>query len=146
MTICRGTTVSAISPDAATPPSPQPDPIAEDQMTLACLSGWNDQRQSETQSWWQTIAVQVPPGILLLFLLSTLAALYRYNLRLAGFHHSRADALELMAMGKTKEEIEQLKNIAEVLAADKVMFGRTDTATKQAVDIIKAVRGTSDPV
>ena len=142
MTICRGTPDAAISPDAATPPTDATDPIAEDQMTLACLSGWKDQGQSETQSWWQTLAAQVPPGILLLFLLSTLAALYRYNLRLAGFHHSRADALELMAMGKTKEDIEQLTSIAAVLAADKVVFGKGDAATRQAIDLINAIKPT----
>ena len=134
MAICRGT------PDAAIP-ADGPAEIAADAMTLACLSGWQDQRQSETESWWQTLAVQVPPGILLLFLLSTLAALYRYNLRLAGFHHSRADALELMAMGKTKEDIEQLASIAVVLAADKVIFGKSDDATRQAAELHKAVRG-----
>ena len=133
MQICRGT------PEPVAPPAGTEATVDADQMTLACLDGWKVQSDSETQSWWQTIATQLPPGILLLFLLSTLAALYRYNLRLSAFHHSRAGALELLAAGKTKDDIEQLTAIAAVLAADKVVFGRDHSATRQAADLIRSL-------
>ncbi len=108
-------------------------------LTLACLQGWQAQVASDDGTWWQTLANQVPPGILILFLLATLSGLYRYNMRMAGFHHSRADALELLAQNLPKEQIDQLVGMADALAADKVEFGKENSPTDQAVDMFKAV-------
>ena len=109
------------------------------QIRKECLAAFQSTTFESQDTIWSLFAEHAPPGILLLFLLSTLAALYRYNLRLAGFHHSRADALELMALGRTKEDIEQLASIAAVLAADKVVFAKGDAATRQAVDLITSI-------
>ncbi len=90
-----------------------------------CEESWRAQQAATDSSWWQTIAQQAPPGILLLFLLATLAALYRYNMRLAGFHQSRADALTLYADGMVPaNDMEALDRLATAIAADKVEFGR----------------------
>ncbi len=129
MAVCRG---------AATPVKPTADNTA-DPLTLACLEGWKAERASGLQSWWNTLADSVPPGILLLFLLATLGGLYRYNLRLAGFHHSRADALEMLAMGYSNTDLEQLVSLSDALAADKVEFGKGNTPSDQAVEIARAV-------
>ncbi|MEM6305415.1 MAG: hypothetical protein AAF744_11880, partial [Pseudomonadota bacterium] len=83
MALCRGpapTATQDVSSDEAQ------DPPRADAITLACLEGWQAQRASEEQQWWQSIAQQVPPGVLLLFLLATLGGLYRYNMRMVGFH------------------------------------------------------------
>jgi len=127
MATCRGAT------DWATPPQPRGIADADpDAITLACLQGWQTQRAGEQQGWWQALVEQIPPGLLILFLLLTLASLYRYNLRLAGFHDSRADALELLAEGREPEDFHKLLatnpaeavNLASVfLAADKVELG-----------------------
>ena len=115
---------------------------ADGSITKACVDGWQAQQDTERQNWWQTLAVQVPPGVLLLFLLATLGALYRYSLRMAGFYHSRADALELIQNGMDPDEQTALTALATDLAADKVVFGKDRTPLEQAVEAIKAVRGT----
>jgi len=97
----------------------------------ACTEAFAQDQANLRDTWWDILARQVPPGLLLLFLLVTLGGLYRYNMRMAGFHHSRADLLELLAMGRdadaplTKFDWEHLRLSAEALAADKVEFGAT---------------------
>ena len=49
---------------------------------------------------WARYADQIPGGILLLFLLATLGALYRYNILIAAFYHARADALVMTVIDK----------------------------------------------
>ncbi len=117
-------------------PTPAPDKIAE--VTKACADAYAAQRLTESKSWWATVAETGPPAILLLFLLATLGGLFRYNLRLAGFHHSRADALELLASYEHKDHLDTLTKIADALAADKVEFGKGNTPSDQAVDMFKA--------
>lgn len=132
MTTCRGQTYTA------------PETTAPDPMTLACLQAWQAEQDAERETWWTTLATSVPPGILLLFLLATLGGLYRYNLRLAGFHNGRADVLELMLMRpemftpRDKEPM-PLSQIADALAADKVEFGKGNTPTDQAVEMARAL-------
>ena len=151
MRVCRGEPVAGTGPEgeAAAPVAPLPrDQVATDpdDITLACTQAWQAQVDAEAGNWWQTLAAQVPPGILLLFLLATLGGLYRYNLRLAGFHHARADVLELILMGRaapgaalSQEELGRIAALAEALAADKVEFGKGNAPSDQAVEIAKAV-------
>ena len=119
--------------------------VESEELTKICLETWNASQRAEQNNWWQTLAQQVPPGILLLFLLATLGGLYRYNMRLAGFHHSRADLLELLFVGReagaplTKEELETAVALSDSLAADKVAFGKANTPTDQAIEMMKAV-------
>ncbi|WP_136660483.1 hypothetical protein [Nitratireductor sp. XY-223] len=110
-----------------------------DAVTLACTQAWRAELEREEGKWWQTLATQVPPGILLLFLLATLAGLYRYNLRLAGFHNSRADVLELISLGGGGVSVDDLTRLSDSLAADKVEFGRANTPTDQAIELVRAV-------
>ncbi len=107
--------------------------------TKSCTDAWTAQQLSEAQTWWQTLATSVPQGILLLFLLATLSGLYRYNLRIAGFHHSRADALELLATSPAATDIDTFVKLADTLAADKVSWGKGNTPADQAMEIIKAL-------
>ncbi len=133
MRVCRGT----------------PDPEAPDNgaITTACTNAWSQELQRETGNWWRTLADQVPQGILLLFLLATQGSLYRYNLRMAGFHASRADFLELLLMSSdspdriAKEDLERLVNLATAMGADKVEFGKGNLPTDQAVEMAKAIAG-----
>jgi hypothetical protein len=106
--------------------------------TQHCTEAYVALRQAETQTVWEILAERAPQAILLLFLLATLGGLYRYNIRLAGFHHGRADALELFADsgGGTPETLTAL---AEALAADKVAFGKGNTPSDQAMEIARAV-------
>ena len=142
MVACR----NGVQPPLPVPPTldgPMPEPL-----TLACIEGWKAGQVTLQQSWWNTLANQLPPGVLLLFLLATLGGLYRYNLRLAAFHHSRADALELLALGRDDGAVRDLVSwhdsdilgkIANALAADKVPFSNARTPVDQAVDLVKAV-------
>lgn len=133
MAICRGAS------DGREPASPVGATAADpDAVTLACAAAWQDKLASEAGNILLTLAQQVPPGILLLFLLATFGGLYRYNLRLAGFHHSRADALELLMIHGEGFDVKTLSTIADTLAADKVEFGKANTPADQAVEIAKA--------
>ncbi|ABD54920.1 WD40/YVTN/BNR-like repeat-containing protein [Jannaschia sp. CCS1] len=113
---------------------------AEGVGTEHCTRAYVDLRQAESQTVWEILAERAPQAILLLFLLATLAALYRYNMRLAGFHAARADALHLYAMGRTHDPA-ILTEFSDALAADKVEFGKGNTPSEQAVEIAKAMVG-----
>jgi hypothetical protein len=111
----------------------QPAALPDAPLTEHCLTAWTEYRKGSAGVWWQVLVDQVPPGILLLFLLVNLGGLYRYNLRLAGFHESRADALELLARGRDEAQLRDIlaaspgdaSNLATVfLAADKVEMGK----------------------
>ena len=78
--------------------------------------------------------------------LAHLGGLYRYNQRLAGFHASRADLVELLHLrtggdtGKiTREQLEQIVMLSDALGADKVEFGAQKTPTDQAVELARAI-------
>ncbi len=107
-------------------------------VTEVCASAFKDVLPNETKFWWTTVAEEVPRGILLLFLLATLGTLYRYNLRLAAFHHSRADALELLSQEVTLDP-EKLAILTDAMSAEKVEFGKANTPADQAADVAKAV-------
>ncbi len=134
---CRGGHRAASNSAEDADEQAAPDPYSES-LTKACLEIWNARQAALAQTWWQSIAAQLPPGILLLFLLATLGGLYRYNLRLAGFHHSRADALELLAEAGAYDA-ETLTQVADALAADKVEFGKGNTPSDQAVEIARSI-------
>ncbi len=131
LSACRGT---------ATPP--------DKDLTTACLTAWQTQ-QSGGETWWKALVDQVPPGILLLFLLATSGGLYRYNVRLAGFHDSRADALQLLSQGRTEAQLKDILattpgeavNLASIfLAADKVEMGTIKAKLGQAeIELAKAL-------
>ncbi|WP_172330559.1 hypothetical protein [Mangrovicoccus sp. HB161399] len=93
------------------------------------------------ESVWQHVADGAPAGILTLFLLSTLSALYRYNTRLAGFYHARADALELGHGALSGEAAGLAARLAEMLAADGVEFKDVRTPADQAAEIAKELAG-----
>lgn len=127
--------------DGVPVPPPVDDRGEAEALTLACLKGWEDTLNRDRQSWWLTLAEQVPPGILLLFLLATLSGLYRYNLRLAGFHHSRADVLELQIAKGSDFTPDQLAKISDAFAADKVEFGKNTMPSDQAVSMANTLLG-----
>ena len=118
-------------------------------LTKSCLDSWQAQETAAGRSWWEAIAEQTPPGILLLFLLATLGGLYRYNLRLAGFHESRADTLQLLAQGRDATQLRDILaatpgeavNLATIfLAADKVEMGTIKAKLGQAeIELAKAL-------
>ena len=93
--------------------------------------------------------------LLLLFLLGTLGGLYRYSLRIAGFHHARADALKLLTLpafsdpgappdpdaespppGAT-DPTRRYAALVEALAAEKVEFARARAPIDAVVDLAR---------
>ena len=119
-------------------------------LTTVCLTAWQSEQATGQRSWWETLADQLPPGILLLFLLVYLGGLYRYNLRLAGFHESRADALQLLAHGRDENQLRDILagtpgeavNLATIfLAADKVEMGAIKAKLGQAeIELAKTMQ------
>jgi photosystem II stability/assembly factor-like uncharacterized protein len=136
--ICRG--------DASPPSEP---------LTKSCLESWQA-REEAGRSWWEVIAEQTPPGILLLFLLATLGGLYRYNLRLAGFHDSRADVLEMLSFNQTPEALSKLlttnpgdviNQLSLAMGAEKVEMGAIRAKLAQAeIELAKALGGDKSAV
>jgi hypothetical protein len=124
---------------------------ASSEITTACLTAWQTEQAQAQRSWWEALTDQLPPGILLLFLLATLGGLYRYNVRLAGFHESRADFLTLLSYGRSEAELRDILasnqgeavNLATmVLAADKVEMGAIKARLGQAeIELAKALAG-----
>ncbi len=111
-----------------------------------CLTAYEKLTGQNEAPWLNTLLERAPQAILLLFLLATLGGLYRYNLRLFGFHHSRADILELTALkgsksrsGLTKTDVVNIQMLADALSADKVEFARANTPTEQAVSLARAI-------
>lgn len=116
------------------------------QITTECLDVYKFQLGLQEPDLWQVLSERLPQAILLLFLLATLSPLYRYNLRLAGFHHSRADLIEMIALRSaekneflSEDELASFVAFADALAADKVAFGKDNTPTDQAVELARAM-------
>ncbi len=110
-----------------------PDPESVD----ACAAALEDSGLVGTD-WWQYLAERIPAGILLLFLLATFGGLYRYNVRMAGFCHARADALALF---EDEADPQRLQGLTDALAGEKVEFRGSHTPTEQVVEIAKSLSG-----
>lgn len=113
--------------------------------SVDCAQTYINLRQSEEKSVWEFAAEKAPQAVLLLFLLATLNGLYRYNLRIAGFHHSRADALEMLSLLHEdpskigKDDLVAFTALADQMAADKVEFGKASSPTDQAVELARVI-------
>lgn len=106
-------------------------------LITACAEQFHKIAGLDGSKWWSDTVALLPGGILLLFFLSTLARLYRYNLRLSVFHSSRADALEMVAQNFSDEDIKKFVDGTVALGADSVDFGSTTTPADKITDIIK---------
>lgn len=119
-------------------------------LTKPCMDGCTELQKQKAATIWQTLNQTLPPAILLLFLLATLGGLYRYSLRLAGFHASRADLLEMYILNREMFEGEvkdgqpsKFVQFANAFAADKVEFGKANTPADQAVEMVRAIMSRS---
>ncbi|WP_424926691.1 hypothetical protein [Amaricoccus tamworthensis] len=106
------------------------------EVTATCVEMYREANGTAARSVPLILSETVPQGILLLFLLATLSGLYRYNTRMAGFHHARADVLELMS--ERGLQMDRLPVLTQILAADGVDFRNVNTPTDQAVEIVHA--------
>lgn len=105
----------------------------------SCLKTFETILAQESGDWWEAVARNAPPGILLLFLLSTMGGLYRYNLRVSGFYHARADLLELIGADGDLPKDVSAADLMSILASEKVEFGKAAAPSDQAVDIFKTI-------
>jgi len=113
-------------------------PDVEARATAMALLDAALRQKAAEDVWWRNLDEQIPAGVLLLFLLATLGSLYRYNTRIAGFYHARADALELMALDDPPD-MERFEALAGTLAADRVEFKAAKTPADMATEITKTV-------
>lgn len=93
----------------------------------------------DSQNWWQLIAEVLPPAILFIFLLVMLGRIYRYNLRMAGFYHARADALFLYSQSNELLEGEKLSEVVELLAADRIDLRPENTPIDGLASILNSI-------
>lgn len=100
-------------------------------LTSTCLNAYNANSAYAEGTWWAALTRQVPAGVLLMFMLVTLGGLYRYNLRLAAFHESRADILEMVSLDRDAPAIRRylekqpndLNRLAMAMGADRIDLG-----------------------
>lgn len=95
-------------------------------------------------NWYRYIAERVTPALLLVFLLATMGAGYRYNLRLAALYDSRADALTLWwhrvpPEGALDGSVGELETLSEVMSSEELGFKEVRTPVDTAVDLAKSV-------
>lgn len=108
--------------------------------TDSCASAFVELQVRQQPNLWLVLSEKAPQAVLILFLLATFSALYRYNVRLAGFYHSRANALVLFG-SSAKQSSDELLKVTEALAADRVSFGRNSSPLEEASTIRKTVLG-----
>ena len=117
----------------------------------ACVDAFRVAVAEDHTNWYKFLVERATPALLLLFLLATMGAGYRYNLRLAALHDSRADAIALWAgtdrqMGVDPESGKQIGDaspdliaLIEAMAADKMGFKEPRTPVDTITDIAKSV-------
>ncbi len=106
-------------------------------LVAACTGAFNAAvAKDATANWYRYLANRITPAALLLFLMFTQGAGHRYNMRIAGFYHARADALELMGEGSSALTFDAL---AQTLAADKVGFRAGKTPADQVMELAREV-------
>lgn len=132
MVACRGNVELVGRPETAgSDTTPLADGEVFGAITTACAQAYQAQVLEENDNLWEIMAIRVPPGFLLLFLLVTLGGLYRYSIRLASFNNSRADVLEMLSNGRGPDdplndgEWKNLRESALSFAGDRVEFGAT---------------------
>ena len=114
-----------------------PRPQRNKDLIAACTEAFSAAvAKDTTANWYRYLANRITPAALLLFLMFTLGAGHRYNLRIAGFYHARADALELMGEDQSADTFDAL---TQTLAADKVEFRAGKTPADQVTEITRAV-------
>ncbi|MEM7269838.1 MAG: hypothetical protein AAF401_11360 [Pseudomonadota bacterium] len=111
-------------------------------MVTACTAAYKQALADEDNAFFEYLAQRLTPLALLIFLLATLGGAYRYNARLAGFYHARADALEAAAFTEDEEGLERL---VTAFGAEKTPFKEQrlpiDAATDFAKEALSKVRG-----
>lgn len=84
-----------------------------------------------------TVTTRVGIIVLLLFLVQILVPLYRYNIRLAAFYDSRADAITLVE----NRPSEQLETLVSLLSAEAIDFGKSPVPpTQQALELVRDMK------
>lgn len=83
-----------------------------------------------------TSVARIAAVLLLIFGVQVLINFYRYNLRLAAFYESRADALELLG----DSSLEGLGSIVSSLSPDLIDLGKPpNTPTQEMVELAKSI-------
>ena len=95
-------------------------------------------KDKDATVFYRYLVARIQTAVLLVFLLVTLVSIYRYNIRISGFYHARADALELMDEAFSQDRFDGL---SATLAADKLEFKAPRTPVNAIIDITKAVIG-----
>lgn len=104
------------------------------ELVAACAAALAD-AQDGADSWWRYLIERLPGTILILFLLATLGALYRYNLRMAAFYSARADALDLMETPASRDHAA----LATFFGAEAVGFRDAKTPADHSTEVARAV-------
>lgn len=109
--------------------------LAEEALEIASRS------TQQPDEWWRYFAERLPAAVLVIFFLVTLVSLFRYNTRIAEFHFSRADALELISLHIDQKSLQE---ISSTLAADTVDFrgakAPVDTVTEVTKQVIASMK------
>ena len=110
-----------------------------DQVTLACTRRPGRRGKWPKRAMCGGTGVAGATGHFAALPARDIGGLYRYNLRLAGFHNAWADTLELLSMNSGGFDAETLMQMSDALAADRVEFGRGNIPSDQAMQIVRSV-------
>jgi predicted PurR-regulated permease PerM len=95
-----------------------------------------DEETPPVQTVISTIVTRIGSVLLLVFLVQILVTLFKYNIRLAGYYDSRADALELLDDGNGPD----LERIAAIFASESLDFGKAPPSPAQhAIDLAREI-------
>ncbi len=100
----------------------------------------SDQPQDSTSSIVLSVQTNINrfgPLLIIMFMISILLALYKYDMRLSAYYHSRADALEMLEAGI---DVANFDKLAASLSPEKYDFGKMPKSpADQAIELAKSV-------
>ena len=108
-------------------------------IVTACTDAFRVSNGTGEIDLYRGLALQAGAIALILFLLSSIGALYRYNLRLASFFNARAETLVLAKSGLLAGTVRpaDVAQLATALAADHVDFRQVSTPVQDLTELVK---------
>jgi hypothetical protein len=106
----------------------------------ACTEAYRATEGTGDIDLYRSLSDNATGALLLLFFLTALTGLYRYNLKLSGLYNARADTLTLLTGENNDCDIskQDLNALSDFLAAEHVEFKEVRSPTQDLADTIRA--------
>lgn len=115
----------------------------ESTLLEACIDGYRTATGDTQLDLYRDLSERAGGIILLLFFLTAVGSLYRYNLKLVSFYKAREDMLQMAKSSLVAGELDaaSLTALGQTLAAEHIEFKATQSPTGEIADIVKSLRG-----